>query len=180
MRPWSLALLTLGWVGCSGEAEPPPPADTDLGQTGSPADTSDPCAGELGLEIGTGTETFSALDAQQDIPIVHGPQGGYHLDLAVRVCGFDPVIDAHLVVIDAATGTVVSDLTYPAPTTPDGACCGWRSELWSILDVSDIAEADGQNACDYLQGRTVQIEVDVADGSGHTAGATQQVTASFP
>jgi hypothetical protein len=43
------------------------------------------------LEVGTGTATFRALAASGGtIELVHGPQGGYHVDVAARLYGLDP------------------------------------------------------------------------------------------
>jgi hypothetical protein len=37
------------------------------------------------LELGTGRTTFVPLQAGAPIELVHGPQGGYHLDLTLRL-----------------------------------------------------------------------------------------------
>lgn len=43
------------------------------------------------LEIGTGLEAYEPLpDEAPTLEIVHGPQGGYHIYLSMRVVGLEP------------------------------------------------------------------------------------------
>ncbi len=61
------------------------------------------------IEIGTGTESFRALGPGSMVELVHGPQGGYHVQIAFRLWGIDPeglLIEAHG--YDATTGAEVT------------------------------------------------------------------------
>lgn len=44
----------------------------------------------LWLEIGTGADRFVPLASGDALELVHGPQGGWHVELAVRITGSDP------------------------------------------------------------------------------------------
>ncbi len=51
-----------------------------------PASNRDPDGGSTArIELGTGTASFIPLAPAADIELVHGPQGGYHLETAVRL-----------------------------------------------------------------------------------------------
>jgi len=69
-RAW-LALLLI--AGCGGE--PSEPAET----------TTAPW-----VEVGQGETAFEALSDEDRIEIVHGPQGGWHVELASRFGGASP------------------------------------------------------------------------------------------
>jgi len=42
------------------------------------------------LELGVGLDAFESLDPGDAVELVHGPQGGWHVDLALRFGGFGP------------------------------------------------------------------------------------------
>lgn len=42
------------------------------------------------FEVGTGESTFEALGEGATVPLIHGPQGGYHVWLGVRHRGLGP------------------------------------------------------------------------------------------
>ena len=52
-------------------------------ETGPEADPCDPPSDPAPYEVGTGEKCFERLAAEADIPLINGPQGGYHLWLAV-------------------------------------------------------------------------------------------------
>ncbi len=64
------------------DAAPPPPASEDAGA--APADAAAPW-----VEIGTGTRTVEPLTAGQQVPIIEGIQGGYHVWGGFQGGGFD-------------------------------------------------------------------------------------------
>lgn len=46
--------------------------------------------GEPRLELGTGTQAWAPLAEGAEIPLIAGPQGGWHLDVGACVAGMDP------------------------------------------------------------------------------------------
>lgn len=70
----------LAWMSCTACTALPAASDAaiDVDETAS-------------LEIGTGLEAYEALpDEAPTLEIVHGPQGGYHVYLSMRVTGLEP------------------------------------------------------------------------------------------
>jgi hypothetical protein len=68
---WTLLLL----AGCTSDAEPDGAGDTDV-----PSLPTE-------VRLGTGTDAFVPVEDGDEITIVFGPQGGYHLDGSLRASG---------------------------------------------------------------------------------------------
>ena len=70
-----------------------PTTDTSRSTDTSPT-TTGPCEiedpGEGGADLGTGADFFEPLEDGDDLLVVYGPQGGYHVDGSVRVRGVNP------------------------------------------------------------------------------------------
>lgn len=73
VRGWA-ALLGLTLVGCPPAADPCPSLD----------------AGPPAVDLGTGLDRFIALPDGAELEVVHGPQGGWHVEVSARLSGFDP------------------------------------------------------------------------------------------
>jgi hypothetical protein len=70
----SLAIL-LVFAACAPETDPPPPPIT-VPKTGT-------------VEIGRMEESFVSLEDGVELELIPGAQGGFHVDIALRVGGFD-------------------------------------------------------------------------------------------
>ena len=63
------------------------------------------------IELGTGAMAFEAVPTtgEPTLPLIFGPQGGWHLEAAVRLLGVDPEgLVLEYETTDAAEGTVLS------------------------------------------------------------------------
>jgi len=106
MRRLSFLCLLLIWSACSGGDDSPdsktsdsgPGTDTPTSPTGlATAETSDSASdidceamGDLTVEIGTGEVEFVPLNEGDEVIIVHGPQGGWHISVGARVSNAYP------------------------------------------------------------------------------------------
>lgn len=158
-RTWALA--GAAWLGASGCA----------------------AAGAPAVELGTGTTAFAPLAEGDEVAIVQGPQGGYHLDGSVRATGVD-------------CGDP-DDLASPRnPTTVfrvflgEQPVSGVRAEpgvsYTQGLDVSSdpqFCEMVGRRVYlnitrdDDLVGQTLRVEVTLTDASGVTVADDREVFA---
>jgi hypothetical protein len=75
-------LLALALVGC------PRPPELDACEPG----------GDPTLEIGLGIDGFTAVPDGGEMPLVHGPQGGWHLEIGLRA--------THILADDLVTGSM--------------------------------------------------------------------------
>ncbi len=140
---------------------------------GCTSDDSPEVVLDPGIELGTGVDEFVPLEDGDEMAVILGPQGGYHLDGSLRVQGIDPGNEDDLgdprnplTVFEAVVddGTVVSGLAgatsveyrqgIKASETPGVYEMVGRRIL---LDIQDDSE---------LQGRTLTVSVTVEDVDG--------------
>ncbi len=124
-----------------------------------------PCkpGGEPEVEIGTGESAFAPLGPRTEL--VHGPQGGYHLLIALRMRYFDASTFLGADVIGTVDGEPL------ARTQPwlEATC---EREPRALESAGTFLIYDGQP--EDLHGLTTTIRVDVQDVSGHRASAEAQ------
>lgn len=77
-------LVSLIMFGCAGSTTDTTDSTPDL-----PCDVA-PLGVGAAAEYGVGEDFFEPIDDGDEILIVFGPQGGYHLDASVRAQGIDP------------------------------------------------------------------------------------------
>lgn len=85
MNKWGALLVVMGLMACGGgidaesAADDPDPENPDCAAPAWPGDAA--------FEVGTGASCFSPLADGAQVPLIGGPQGGYHLWLGVRCRG---------------------------------------------------------------------------------------------
>ncbi len=109
------------------------------------------------LELGTGDRGFEPIEDGQDLPMIEGAQGGWHLWISLRTTGLDPS--------DARVAMAVAPLEAGRP----------RQER--ILEV-DLQPHEGYHRLigvpmvmslpECFQNRVVLVEVTVTDRGGRT------------
>jgi len=119
-----------------------------LGGCGAGPEVEDQaCAARApGLELGGGTTAFDLLEPGATIELVHGPQGGYHLELGLRATGLDSSDLAAATLEGTVDGSVMAVSSpwlqfrcNPATGTYDA----WPTNL--IYDTEDPASLDNVN-----------------------------------
>ena len=112
---------------------------------------------EPAFELGTGELEFEALEDGDEILVIHGPQGGYHLLGSLRSAGIEagnhedlgdpdnPTIELEVehegrqLVVN---GTFTQGMVPSSPGNPS-----WTHEVLgrlAILDIADDSELDGE------------------------------------
>lgn len=143
-------LLAVFIAGSSGCREPEFPD----GATGRCDDPDVPC-----VELGVGPEIVPVAD-DEEIELVHGPQGGWHVELGVRFTGIDPlaitlVYEAHR----EDDGELVAQMRYgitPRRLGVDGHH-RLRAEDLVIFDI---------DSGDQVRSRRTTFTVRIEDESG--------------
>lgn len=149
--PWLLAASALPLLGC-------PPAE-------------DPC-GEPTVEIGTGWERYEPLTPGDDLVMVHGPQGGWHLLVSARVTGLGEHVTLHVQVFHDATDTLVADGLYEVRLRTEDGCTGTYPGMFAILSVDDLVQGEADTPPELLVDEPMRIRV---DAEGELDAATAEI-----
>lgn len=113
------------------------------------------------LLIGLGVAGYTPVPEGGEMPLVHGPQGGFHLEIGLSASHLDisDLVTGHL------TGTI-GDTVY-AETDPwlDFRCKGDALVSWGTLLIYDATP-------DFLDGKETTVTASVTDSGGTTVEAT--------
>lgn len=128
-------------------------------------ESSGPCAPgpDPTLEIGLGLGEYTPIPDGGEFPLIHGPQGGYHLEIGLRAT----FVDGSDLVSGELVGTI--DGVEHARATPwvDLRCddAGEALTSWGTLLIYDQTP-------DFLDGKTTVITARLTDLEGTTVEAT--------
>lgn len=142
--------------------------------SGDSAADGDGCdeAPEPTLHIGTGELSYQALEGDGDpIELVHGPQGGFHVVLALEAVGADAsdewVADMRGYLDDAERAHAAPYVAMRCNPQTD------TLQAWGFLLVWDAEPEE-------LDGQLVHIEVDTEDSRGVPLSAAAEFTIEDP
>jgi hypothetical protein len=116
------------------------------------------------LELGSGAEAHAPLAPGNPVTIVHGPQGGWHVDVSGWVRGTGQLLSVDPRIVRVADGLQVSGIQAPealAGTPADP--CGY--EFWAVRALVDIpaGEPDPQAFVCTLDGAELELAAGVVD-----------------
>ncbi len=125
----------------------------------------DPClSSTTGLVLGTGVSSVVELVPEQDLSMVRGGQGGWHMPLAFLATNAPAVVTLEVDMFDLdAGGASVSfgnpqRISLPLQPTPGaGTCDGQYTDIVAFLDFSQVGTSmsDYQSVC----GHRLQIDM---------------------
>lgn len=164
MEKWLAGFRFAGWLcgalfalGCSGNPEP--------------EDTADPCALETpAVSIGDGEYTWAGLSAGQEVVMVHGPQGGWHVLASIWTENLGALVTIDYVI--TATdfeGYVIADDTYRVAMVTDDACGGFYPGIYGYLEVGDLADGELDTPPEVLSYSNLQLSLTVTDTNERVA-----------
>lgn len=144
-----LAALLPALVACGDDGDPPPLPDVpDCGPDGKVADAVS--NGDCEVQLGTGEEAFGPLAGGEELPLIHGPQGGVHVWGAFRLRG-GPREHVHYVdfVLETPGGKRLARTPYCPYLQGSDVVDGWLTE-WGhtvvLVPPFDPADLDGTDA----------------------------------
>jgi hypothetical protein len=147
MRAFHLVLLLCA---CAGDK---------TGSSGSSPTTGseDPCEpnGDPTLDIGLGLTGYEAAEDGSPFPLIHGPQGGFHLEIGLFATG----IAADDLLSGEIHGYIDGDELASAFPRLDLRCVRTGRESYGTLLVYNSTP-------DFLDGKTTVIEASVTDSDG--------------
>jgi hypothetical protein len=162
-------------AGCSGKG---PDDGADSGGT-------DGCAsGDITVDAGTGTDTYQPLIDGDTVTLVHGPQGGWHVETG----GLVDRSESEVSIMPQVTVPDLGDLRIAGDQEPtyialvgydDTKCQGTFSDVNAFIDTeAGTTGLDDQAFICSLVGKTLMVTVTVSDIlSGRTGADTVSVIA---
>ncbi len=158
-------------------------SDTDSLQ-GAPSDTDEPTPTDTGggtttdctvggptLELGVGaTHDYALIEDDEDVPLIHGPQGGWHIDTAGRVTGSSQLVMLSYQVYSPDLNEILGGVGVPpwnlalASYDPD-RCVGefWARESRLDDDPPATWSGDMLELICWLDGRVLEWRVTLED-----------------
>lgn len=127
-----------------------------------------PSSGASAVEIGKGESAFAPLDEGEVVAIEAGPQGGYHVWLALRVNGLRQ---------QGSRLTVKGDFPDPAYTLPPFTSqITLRKATEGQCEIHGVRfQVDRGISVDAVRGQALDIEVVLEDPDGDSATAKKHV-----
>ncbi|MBX2798672.1 MAG: hypothetical protein KTR31_13405 [Myxococcales bacterium] len=127
---------------------------------------TDPCMDEMSLAVGTGSTGFHPLGSGDPLQMVHGPQGGWHVDLSAAVGNtFQSVeVRSELTVPDIGTTPIAGGdehVDFVGLVAYDELTCA--GEVWSVQVLIDNFKPVNITRICGLHGKEAVFEVTVRD-----------------
>jgi hypothetical protein len=130
---------------------------------------SPPCPVEV--LIGDGQSPFRAREDGELARIVHGPQGGFHLDVSLWATGLPSPWEVEIVAVEPA-GVVVSEQFLTIAPAPVDRCTAVLEHTIALLDVHELSD---DNPGEVLDGETLTLGVTVTGAEGTEATSSVEV-----
>lgn len=119
------------------------------------------------LEIGTGIEGYEPVEEGAFIPMVHGAQGGWHLQGAARITNTRNVVQLVAQVFDVESGqAVTTELTYRLQLVAGEACDGTVPNMILYLDTTAMADGERDTPPELLSCKEMRIVMCASDTGG--------------
>lgn len=119
------------------------------------------------IVVGTGEHEFTPLELVEGVALTRGPQGGYHIWLAVSGQSLGPVVQIRYGVQDATTGDALT-IEQLSRVVDVGA-----EDVWTWAGLPGFLECP--NAAAYF-GRQVTLWATVIEDGGDLASDERQTT----
>lgn len=173
---WSACLAMA--LGCSGNSVTTP--------TDTPSDGTE-CGSSVGVLPGTGAEMYLPLDDLDPVVMVHGPQGGWHVETSGLVSGSTAEVSVLPTIVQKSTGVQLAGVQQEQyiglvdydDEVCDGSFFGVRAFLDDTFGELD-AYTNPQDVICGLAGELLTLTVTVMDlNTLQSASASVDVTATL-
>lgn len=133
------------------------------------------CGGEAAapfFEVGTGESAFEALGEGATVPLIHGPQGGYHVWIGVRHRGLGP-------------GDIVLEYGAVDPVTGEGLMFPGLRAVEADVDPEAVSQAAGlvgfllEDEPAVYAGRSITLEARGSDEAGNAMNDARSVVVAW-
>lgn len=111
------------------------------------------------LIVGTGEREFESLDEGEEVIMVHGPQGGWHMLGSIQLFNTFPIVEIDFTITDVESGIVVSSNYYRVGLLMEDECDGFYPGMYGYINVQDLAQGDLDTPPELLAGHELEMEM---------------------
>ena len=115
------------------------------------------------LIVGTGEREFETLDEGEEVIMVHGPQGGWHMLGSIQLFNTFPIVEIDFTITDIASGVTVSSNYYRVGLLMEDDCDGYYPGMYGYINVQDLAQGDLDTPPELLGGHELVMEMRAND-----------------
>ena len=161
----SLFLLCGGaLVGCA----QPETCSTDTADSGIQVGTIDASCrcNEPSFDFGTGDSSFVPVSDGDDVTMIHGPQGGWHIWGSVRVSNTRDVVKIGFTAVDIESQKTVVDVTNQVALAMENDCTGTYTGMYGFIDVEELAVEELDTPPELLCLHDLELTMTLTDSGG--------------
>jgi len=122
--------------------------------------------------VGGGASEYEPLSAGDPATLVHGPQGGWHVLASGRIANTLNVVAITYTIHLLPEGTPLSWNQYRVQLVPFDPCTGDYAGMYGYLDVTALADGEADTPPELLEGRELELTLQVADSEGREASSS--------
>lgn len=94
------------------------------------------------LFVGTGEHEYLSLEPEQEIVMVHGPQGGWHMLGSIYLTHTLSIVEIDYSITDLESGVMVSNNHYRVGLVMEDECSGYYPGMYGYLNVHELVDGD--------------------------------------
>jgi hypothetical protein len=117
------------------------------------------------IEIGEGSSAFEPFNQQLEAMMIHGPQGGWHIEIALSLENMLQIMEIEYTIEHLPSGVFVSENHYRIAMIMKGECSGELPGLYGYLTVGELMDGDMDTPPELLGGDDLEITIRVNDCS---------------
>ena len=111
------------------------------------------------LVVGTGEREFETLEEGEEVIMVHGPQGGWHMLGSIQLFNTFPIVEIDFTITDIESGALISKNYYRVGLLMEDDCNGYYPGMYGYLNVQDIAQEELNTPPELLGGHQLEMEM---------------------
>lgn len=167
------ALALLSALACTDPGDPGDPKDSVPATDSAPV--TDACPGDPAVEIGTGDREFISIEDGDQLPLIHGPQGGNHILGAIRLWNIDPIVLIRYTLTRLDNAFLYSDNTYRLQVVPEAECQWYYLNLYGYIGFAGEGTGSQDIVMDVMW-YEAEMRMEVVDQAGVTLVDTRRIT----
>ena len=111
------------------------------------------------ISVGTGEQEFLSMEPEQELVMVHGPQGGWHMLGSIYLAHTLPIVEIDYTITDIESGTMVSSNHYRVGLVMEDECTGYYPGMYGYLNVQELANGELDTPPELLANHLLLLEM---------------------